>query len=279
MNHPFLTDPERRRAFEHLCAVPTGSVRTWAEQLAWSRQKMERFLMSLVRYQLGEVITTPFGSTFRPSATPITAFPQKVYSGILPVSDTSRDASRFRPGPLGSTGVKSTGPSARTRKPGANSVTEVPFSFYASRLIPVMNEEFGRLLSDYLPVRPDSRGSHKAGHELEAAKVDPDWCEQRLREMCRAFNPSKHGGGEPPRTLAYFERGLIRDWRQYRLNLLTVESNEMAAVPTLEARPSDVALESASPPAPPQLPLSSEAMTAWRTAFESAQPGKRLGIA
>lgn len=159
-------------------------------------------------------------------------------------------------------------------------MTEVPWSVFASRLIPVMNEEFGRLLSDYLPVRPDSRGSHKAGHELEAAKVDPEWCEQRLREMCRAFNPSKHGGGEPPRTLRYFVGGLIRDWRQYRLNLLTVERGceNKAAVPPREAEP-EKPLESASPPAPPQPPLSPEAQEAWRTAFQTAEPGKRLGIA
>lgn len=160
-------------------------------------------------------------------------------------------------------------------------MTEVPYSVYAVRMIPVMNEEFGRLIGDYQPVRADNRGSHRAGHELEAAHVDMDWCEQRLRELCRAFNPSKHGGGEPPRTLAYFTRGLIRDWRQYRLNLLTVETNEKAAVPITEARPSDVALESGPPPTPPQpsVPLSPETLTAWRAAFETAKPGQRSEVA
>ncbi len=263
MSHPFLADPERRKAFDLLTAVPTGSVRIWAEQLGWSKDRMQRFIDGLRRFRLGEVITCANRSTFIPA-------------DILTVADC-RGLSRTVAPPLGSTGVKSTGPSARTRNSGANSVTEVPFSIYAVRMIPVMNEEFGRLIDGYQPVRADNRGSHRAGHELESANVDMDWCEQRLRELCRAFNPSKHGGGEPPRTLGYFTRGLIRDWQQYRLNLLTVErSEEKVAVPTTEARPSDVALEEGSPPTPPQ-PLSPDAMTAMRQAFEN--PGRRLEIA
>lgn len=261
MTHPFLADPERQRAFDHLTAVPTGSVRAWAEQLGWKVGRFRRFLDSLIRYRLGEIETTPFGTTFKPIA-------HKVRPCGARVAHT-----------LGSTGVKSTGPSARTRKPGANSVTEVPWSAFAVRLIPAMNEEFGRLIADYQPVRADNRGSHRAGHELEAARVDPDWCEERLRQMCRSFNPAKHGRGEPPRTLAYFTRGLIRDWQQYWLNLMAVErSGNKAAVPAREAEP-EKPLESVSPPAPPQPPLSVEAQEAWRTAFQTAEPGRRLEIA
>lgn len=140
---------------------------------------------------------------------------------VPPAVPASRDSGT----PLGSTGVSGvTGPSDRTAKRRSvshNAGEAVPWSSIAVRMIPVMNEEFARLLGDaYREILPDNRGSHRAGHQLEAAHVDPDWCEQRLRLLCRTFNPSKHGGGQAPRTLAYFVGGLIRDWGQYSLPLL-----------------------------------------------------------
>lgn len=261
--HPFLADPERRRAFDLLTAVPTGSVRIWADRLGWTKDRMQRFIDGLRRYRLGEVITCANRSTFIPA------------SDILTVAECS-GLSRTVAAPLGSTGVKSTGPSASTRKGSSNGASEVPWSSYAVRLIPAMNEEFGRLIAEYRPVRSDNRGSHRAGHELESQRVDPDWCEDRLRQMCRAFNPSKHGGGEPPRTLGYFTRGLIRDWRQYSLNLLSVERSEekKVVVPVREAEP-EKPLDEGSPPSPPQ-PLSPDAAQAMRDAFEN--PGQRLRL-
>ncbi len=132
----------------------------------------------------------------------------------------------------------------------------MPWSAIAVRLIPVINEELTRLLGDYRQIRPDNRGSHRAGLQLEAANVDPDWCEQRLRLLCRTFNPSKHGGGQPPCTLAYFAGGLIRDWGQYSLPLLA-RVDTPAPIPTPPAKPPR-AEEQLPDPAPASDP------TRWR---------------
>ncbi|MEX1185300.1 MAG: hypothetical protein WEA80_01760 [Gemmatimonadaceae bacterium] len=231
--HPYLSDPERASAFEYLSQQGAGTTRRWAEQLGWKRGKLNRFLDSVRRYRLAEIETTPHGSRFRPCT--------GVAESIEPKRD--QDADKVRPGrdqgatTLGSTGLSGfTGPSARERETGENSVDAagdtVPWSSIAVRMIPAMNQEFMRMFSDYRPINPDNRGSHRAGHELERAGVEAEWCEQRLRQMCRMFNPSKHGGGEPPRSLRYYAASLIRDWSQYSLPLARVEpASPRAAAP------------------------------------------------
>ena len=257
--HPYLQDPERARAFEHLARQTAGTTRQWAEQLGWKRGKLNRFLDSVRRYRLADVETTPFGSRFRPCPgvleTDAAAEPERGRGAVMagPQPDHGRTT-------LGSTGfTRSSGPSER--KPGTASGNDageaVPWSALAARMIPVINEEFTRLLGEYRPIRPDSIGSHRAGHMLEKAEVDEVWCEQRLRQLCRVFNPSKHGGGEPPRTLAYFVGGLIRDWQQYSLPLLTKATSPAPAPPSPTPRPVHVA-ERLPDPAPASDP------TRWR---------------
>lgn len=137
----------------------------------------------------------------------------------------------------------------------------VPWSSIAVRLIPAMNDEFMRLLGDYRPINPDNRGSHRAGHELEQAGVDPEWCEQKLRQLCRVFNPSKHGGGKPPRTLAYYAKTLIREWKlwesQYSLPLARVEPSHPEPAP-----PAHAPVESAAAVLPDPAPATDP--TRWR---------------
>lgn len=255
--HPYLRAPDRARAFEHLSANPSGDTRTWAEELGWKRGKLLRFLDGVRRYQLADIETSRFGSRFRPCAGAINSSGPKAdqnATGAGPWSDRSATT-------LGSAGVtRVTGPSERKAKRPSVSHTAgdaVPWSSIAVRMIPVMNEEFSRLLGEaYRQILPDNRGSHRAGHQLEAAHVDPDWCEQRLRLLCRTFNPSKHGGGQAPRTLAYFTTGLIRDWRQYTLPLLArVATSTPAPAP---AAPPPTAVELLPDPAPAADP------TRWR---------------
>lgn len=77
-----------------------------------------------------------------------------------------------------------------------------------------MNDVFtARFADGYRAVLEDNRSSIDAALRLEVAGVPLDRAEAFLAAQCRLFNPSKHGKGELPRSLAYFERGIVKAWR------------------------------------------------------------------
>lgn len=77
-----------------------------------------------------------------------------------------------------------------------------------------MNSSLHQRFSEtYRPVLPDNRSSIEAALRLDVSGVPADRAVFYLEEQCRLFNPSKHGKGELPRSLAYFERGILKAWR------------------------------------------------------------------
>lgn len=222
MTHPFLEDPENDRAFAQLLAVPTGSVRTWAKSLGWSNGKMQRFLASLARYRLGEIQSCQHHSVFRPlnSGARIEQErernpapkqkPERVHRSVSVRTDAHRP-------PLGSSGL-------RTKKPSAAG-TE-----YSTALITAMNEALAALFKEsYRPVLLDNVSSIDTAQQLELAGVPVERAEAHLLVQCRLFNPSKHGKGDLPRSLAYFKRGIMKAWKneaQLEIPLMQLERGE-----------------------------------------------------
>lgn len=221
--HPFLADPENARGYAHLLAVPLGTVRTWAKSLGWSRSKTQRFLASLSRYQIGEVQSCKTHSVFRSSITPYHPKGDKA-PPVAQTHDVSRcvpgrpGVSRRVPAALGSTGLEAKEPSAKADAAGSE---------YSRALITAMNEALlARFKESYRPVLLDNRSSIRAATRLELAGVPLDKGEAHLLVQCRLFNPSKHGKGELPKSLAYFERGTLKAWRteaQLQIPLMQLE--------------------------------------------------------
>jgi hypothetical protein len=224
MMHPFLEDPENARAYAHLLAVPIGSLRTWAKDLNWSAGKLQRFIAALRRYRLGSVESCKHNSVFRPlnGKTPGKTHPppknpppfasdHDVHRSVSDRIDAHRCASAA---PLGSSGLVGKEPSAAG-------------SEYSNTLITAMNAALSaRFLDGYRPVLIDNKSSIEAAHRLEHAGVPADRAVAHLEIQCRLFNPSKHGKGELPRSLAYFERGILKAWRseaQLEIPLMQLE--------------------------------------------------------
>jgi hypothetical protein len=93
----------------------------------------------------------------------------------------------------------------------------------------VLADRFGQ---EYRPVMHDNRASVAAGERLQAAGIDVDFAIAEVRGSCWLFNPSKHGRGELPRSLAYFERGIVKGWgmrAQQQLALLSSTEGGAAA--------------------------------------------------
>lgn len=211
MMHPFLEDPENARAYAQLLAVPIGSVRTWASSLGWSTGKMQRFLASLRRYRLGEIQSCKHNTVFRPlKNSPINPKGEEVYRRVPVRIDVHRP-------PLGSSGL-------RAQKPSAAG------SEYSTALITAMNDALSaRFKESYRPVLVDNHSSIAAAERLELAGVPADKAEAHLLVQCRLFNPSKHGKGELPRSLSYFERGIRKAWKneaQFEIPLMQLETGE-----------------------------------------------------
>lgn len=210
MMHTYLQDPENARAYAHLIEFPIGSVRKWAKALGWSDGKMQRFLGALRRYRLGSIETCQHHSVFRPLNGKKEAFPHPTPVSpppLAPPHEVHRsasvriDAHRCVSAPLGSSGLVDQQPSAAGLE-------------YSTALIKAMNDALvARFADGYRAVLPDNRSSIDTATRLELAGVPPDRAEAHLLEQCRLFNPSKHGKGELPRSLAYFERGILKAWR------------------------------------------------------------------
>lgn len=210
----FLEDRENAHAYAHLLAEPVGTLRSWARALGWSLGRMQRFLANLSRYQLGEIQSCKQHSVFRPlngisqgfpHPSPISPPPvaptHDVYRGVSGCIDTHRGASAA----LGSTGLEGKEPSAKADAAGSE---------YSRALIGAMNDALSaRFKESYRPVLSDNKSSLAAARRLELAGMPADKAEAHLIVQCRLFNPSKHGKGELPKSLAYFERGTLKAWR------------------------------------------------------------------
>jgi hypothetical protein len=70
-----------------------------------------------------------------------------------------------------------------------------------------------RFQESYRPVLADNVSSIAAADRLELAGVPAGKAEAHLLVQCRLFNPSKHGKGDLPKSLAYFERGILKAWK------------------------------------------------------------------
>lgn len=217
MTHAFLQDPEHARAYAHLSAVPIGSVRTWAKSLGWSNGKMQRFLGAIRRYRLGDVQSCDRHSVFRPLNSPINpkgedanSPPAKVHRFVSVRTDAHRP-------PLGSSGLSTKQPSAAG-------------SEYSTALITAMNDALSALFKEsYRPVLLDNVSSIETAQLLESAGVPVDRAEAHLLVQCRLFNPSKHGKGDLPRSLAYFKRGIMKAWKneaQLEIPLMQLERGD-----------------------------------------------------
>ena len=221
--HTYLQDPENARAYAHLIEFPIGSVRKWAKALGWSDGKMQRFLGALRRYRLGSIEACQQHSVFRPLNSPLNprgedanSPPAKVHRSV------SMRIDAYRP-PLGSSGLVEKEPSAAG-------------SEYSTALIKAMNVALlVRFPESYQQVMLDNRSSVGAADRLELAGVPADRAEVHLQEQCRLFNPSKHGKGELPRSLAYFERGILKAWRgEAQLKLFPKMDMQVDRVPQVQ---------------------------------------------
>lgn len=218
LDHPILREPERKRAYDILRGSPTGTERAWAKQIGWKRARVQRFIAALVRQRLATATRTRYGTRIE-FATRSIADPQPIHSQSIP-----------DPKPI----HLDTGEIARLDLGGSGE--EGSDHGYAVQLIEVMNTELVRLLTGFKPVRSDNRGSHDAARRIRQAGVPLYRAIEVLRDDCRRFNPSKHGRGEYPHTLAYFQKGVLDRWRaeQTEITLLSVvrDHKESEAVKT-----------------------------------------------
>lgn len=274
MNHPFLLDPDRARAYRILCDHPSGSTRSWADQIGWTRAQVRGFLAALTKFGLAEV--TPLGrlgSVFRPGETGLDR---------APLGETGRDRATEPVYPRAPTDVL--GSSGLTASRCA--LARVDVDNCAELAITAANDPF-RGLSEWWPISLDHQGSHVMVEGWLGKGIPPEDIVRLVAMRARKWNIEKAGG--PPRSLGapWFKNGVPADWRMEKveaargqLSLVLLTQEKTAAVPTLEARQPS-ALESGPPPTPPQpsVPLSPETLTAWRTAFENAKPGQRSEVA
>jgi hypothetical protein len=220
VTHPLLRDPARKKVFELLIAVPTGTEREWAEAAHWSRDKMRRFLSALVQAGLISRKVTPYGST-------ITVLQRD--SSDAPRPHTDRTHAAPRAPHLGSCGLVGKEPSAETTD-------------YSTSLITAMNNALtARFADSYRHVKLGNKSSLAAAARLEAAGVSIDNAVRHVEDQVRGFNPSRHGKGDLPHSLAYFERGIVNAHRgEAQLKLFPkLEMQVVARVPEYRAEVDD----------------------------------------
>jgi hypothetical protein len=220
MIDPLLRDPARKKVFELLIAVPTGTEREWAEAAGWSRDKMRRFLSALVQAGLISRKVTPYGST-------ITILKRDTSDAQEPHTNRTKAA----PGAphLGSSGfLVSKEPSTPPE--------------YSTSLITAMNNALAaRFPEAYRRVKLQNPSSIAAAERLQLAGVPIDNAIRHLEEQVRGFNPSRHGKGDLPHSLAYFERGILNAYRtEAQLKLFPkLEMQVVARVPEYRSETDD----------------------------------------
>jgi hypothetical protein len=209
VTHPLLRDPARKKVFELLIAVPTGTEREWAEAACWSRDKMRRFLSALVQAGIISRSVTPYGST-------ITVL--KRDSDAAPSPHTARTQTAPQAPHLGS------GSYLVGKEPSATATD------YSRSLITAMNDALTARFPEYRRVKLGNKSSLDAAARLELAGVPIASATKHLEDQVRGFNPSTHGNGDLPRSLAYFERG-VRKAYEGEAQLTLLPKLEMQVVP------------------------------------------------
>jgi hypothetical protein len=193
-----VSDFTRDQALEDLLANPVGSVRTWAARWSWTIPRVHRFIRSLERSGAVEVLRSKAGTTVTQTVTP----PETV----------TRVTVQNRPQPQNEGGVTAVTPCHLDVLLLDKSSRAVE-GRYTERLIEAMNDVLGGI-SGYQRVSSDNYGSHRAGKQLIGAGVPIDFALEQLAQDCRSFNPSKHGKGQLPKSVALFTRGILRAWKR-----------------------------------------------------------------
>jgi len=253
--HRYLEDPDRARAYALLIERPNGTLRTWATALGWTTGKMQRFMASLSRYRLGEIVSDRHGTTFRPNSD------LKVHRLVSGCTDVHRCVSAAQLG----TGSGLTG----TRYAGTPATKEEPQPG-ADRLIEAMNEILVSNLGEhYTAVSLDNYGSHRAARRwLVGAGIPLEEAIVLLRRHVSRFDLSKEKNGKPPISLGYFTKPMLREW-----SMMQREREQLALLPAI-----DMQVERVHPPAvpigstmlqnEPSRPSSPETAAAFRAEFE-----------
>jgi hypothetical protein len=203
--HPFLKKPDRLRAYQDLRSRPRGTYREWADRWCWTLPRVFRFLASLEREGLANVRRTRFGTIVELHSADRNKTVTQPELNATPsgVTQPERDHNKTvkEPEHLGSLG-RETG-----LGPRPSSSSEV--DNYTAACIDTMNEQLGRLHVEYRPVLYDNQRSGLAVDHWKAAGVELGFAIEEIRKGCVKFNPSKHGRGNFPGTLGYFERGVL----------------------------------------------------------------------
>lgn len=202
--HPYLRNEDRRKAFLDLVTCPGGTYRGWADRWNWTLARVQRFIRTLAKEKIATSVRTGWGT--------LVEIRYEADTEPIQVSDTnpirSARTTDTRPIRLGSKTGKQLNLETRT----ANSNTRsIECDNYTSVLIDTMNEILShRFGAEYRPVMSDNRRSAEAVIQLRTAGVPLAFAREELQKNCRLFNPSKHGRGNLPGTLGYFEKGIIK---------------------------------------------------------------------
>jgi hypothetical protein len=235
MMHRYLLDPDRARAYALLIERPNGTLRTWATALGWKTGKMQRFMASLSRYRLGEIVSDRNGTTFRPNTD----------SKVHRLASVCTDAYRSVSAPYLGSG---SGLTASSSKPGyAGTPAKADQQPGAVRLIEAMNEILASNLGEhYRPVALDNFGSHRAARRWLVESAMPlEEALVLLRRHVGRFDLSKEKNGKPPISLGYFTKPMLREWA-----MLQREREQLALLPAIDMNVERVQ--------PPQQPIDSQ---------------------
>jgi hypothetical protein len=202
--------------------MPTSTERGWADALGWNHVRVRRFIAALERQRLVSVTRTKYGTRLK----------------FLPVA-SNRSKTVARP-------LHARSKTVAPRLAGERDILDqgATLDAFATSLIEVMNDELTRLHPDwYRPVLTDNKSSQAAGGRIRQAGVPLERAIEVLRLDCRKYNPSRHGRGEPPYSLAYFEKGILDRWRaeQTTLPLLAVERPVKRGDRRAKAKPEPIA--------------------------------------
>lgn len=202
--HPYLRNDDRRRAFLDLVSCPGGTYRGWAKQWNWTLPRVQRFIATLAKQRIVTSVRTAWGTLVEVRYATDT-------EPIQRADTTSIHPMRTRntcPIPLGSKTGKQLNLETRTTDSKTRSVDS---DNYTTVLIDSMNAIFSqRFGAEYRPVMHDNRRSAEAINRLKTAGVPLPFARNALEQNCRLFNPYKHGRGNLPGTLGYFEKGIIK---------------------------------------------------------------------
>jgi hypothetical protein len=206
VDHPMLrADPARAAAFADLELNPVGNYREWARRWNWTLARVQRFIIALEREGLISCRRSRWGTM----VTPI----RRRYGADTEVDgppDTDPERKQYgadsEPILLGST--------TRLKQSlglgGSGLDEKSPTDNYTAACIETMNEQLSRMFpGEYRPVMFNNDASGKTVDRWKAAGVELEFAIEKIREGCFKFNPSKHGGGNLPGTLAYFQKGVL----------------------------------------------------------------------